>query len=403
MAKAKISKEEAERVLGLTGSYTAKDLNRAYRKVISTAHPDAGGDQEYAVRVNAAKETLTSLFREDKDAVIECGPGFDYEEDEYYDYYESEPEPQEQPKSDPWGERKDKWEKRGFYRSDTNEVKCSKGWVAVGENWVWIGNVGVPHEQAEERGLWEMLNKEAEEAWTRAWDKTTREQRYAEAGYYRPATQEVKCKYGWLNIGGNKWWIGNVGVPFEESWFGTMDNDRYSWRRANEEAEGMWKREHPEEAAAIEAEEAAGGRRKRKRYVDDSPMLTRTYVLRSIAFVLFCYFIAPAIMNLVVGLNGYSMEQFYGVLYGTEVAKTIIIEMFAAWIITLVVLMVACKRLHIKLRTRWIKKNWEKNGVQMHFESDEEDAPGKSTAQKVADAVNFAKDINDRYQSARRS
>lgn len=68
------SKEEAEQILGLTGSYTLKDMQAAYRQKIRRAHPDVGGSVEEATRINAAKEILESLFAANKDRVVTCGP-----------------------------------------------------------------------------------------------------------------------------------------------------------------------------------------------------------------------------------------------------------------------------------------------------------------------------------------
>ena len=61
-----MTKAEAELLLGLAGEYTQDDMRRAHRRLLLECHPDArtgsGGDQ-LARRINAAKETLDTLFR----------------------------------------------------------------------------------------------------------------------------------------------------------------------------------------------------------------------------------------------------------------------------------------------------------------------------------------------------
>lgn len=62
-----MTKQRAEEVLELTGAtYSINDLNAAYREKVRSAHPDAGGTQSDMVEVNAAKEYLASLFKDDK-------------------------------------------------------------------------------------------------------------------------------------------------------------------------------------------------------------------------------------------------------------------------------------------------------------------------------------------------
>lgn len=66
---------EAEQILGLTGTYTLKDMQAAYRQKIKHAHPDVGGSAEEAAKINAAKETLEPLFAGNESRVVTCGSG----------------------------------------------------------------------------------------------------------------------------------------------------------------------------------------------------------------------------------------------------------------------------------------------------------------------------------------
>lgn len=65
-----MNKREAEQILGLSRAYMYKDVTKAYRTKIKTAHPDAGGSTEEAARLNAAKEYMDALFASDKNAVF---------------------------------------------------------------------------------------------------------------------------------------------------------------------------------------------------------------------------------------------------------------------------------------------------------------------------------------------
>lgn len=67
-----ITKYKAEQILELSGSYTEKALNKAYRDKVMTCHPDAGGNGEEMVQVNAAKAYLLTFFIDDSNRVIEC-------------------------------------------------------------------------------------------------------------------------------------------------------------------------------------------------------------------------------------------------------------------------------------------------------------------------------------------
>lgn len=83
-----MNKREAEQVLGLSRAYMYKDVTKAYRTKIKTAHPDAGGSTEEAARLNAAKEFMDALFANDKNAVfsVEASAAYNgtaYEEPAY--------------------------------------------------------------------------------------------------------------------------------------------------------------------------------------------------------------------------------------------------------------------------------------------------------------------------------
>ena len=67
-----MTKPRAEKLLNLSGSYTYKELNKAYRKEVLKNHPDAGGTEEAMINVNAAKKYLDSFFADDKNATIIC-------------------------------------------------------------------------------------------------------------------------------------------------------------------------------------------------------------------------------------------------------------------------------------------------------------------------------------------
>lgn len=67
----KMTKYVAEKVLGLTGTYTYKDFQKAYRTAVKTNHPDAGGNTDAMVEINAAKDYLEDFF-EDKNATVKA-------------------------------------------------------------------------------------------------------------------------------------------------------------------------------------------------------------------------------------------------------------------------------------------------------------------------------------------
>lgn len=67
-----MTRYEAEALLGLTGSYSYKDYQKAYRIVVKQNHPDMGGDAATMVKINQAKDTLEYYFGDDKSQVFTC-------------------------------------------------------------------------------------------------------------------------------------------------------------------------------------------------------------------------------------------------------------------------------------------------------------------------------------------
>ena len=58
----KMSVSEALQVLGLEGEPTPDDITQAYRKIMQQLHPDRGGNQYFAAKANAARETLLKKY-----------------------------------------------------------------------------------------------------------------------------------------------------------------------------------------------------------------------------------------------------------------------------------------------------------------------------------------------------
>jgi len=52
------SLDEAEKILGLNENYTKKEVDLAYKRLMQKLHPDRGGNDYLASRVNIARETL---------------------------------------------------------------------------------------------------------------------------------------------------------------------------------------------------------------------------------------------------------------------------------------------------------------------------------------------------------
>ena len=53
-----MSKQEAYQVLGLAPGATEEDIRAAHHRLMRTAHPDAGGSDWLAARINMARDVL---------------------------------------------------------------------------------------------------------------------------------------------------------------------------------------------------------------------------------------------------------------------------------------------------------------------------------------------------------
>jgi DnaJ family protein C protein 19 len=56
--RGKMSREEALSVLGLKPGASEKDIREAHRRLITRVHPDVGGSDDLAARINAARDVL---------------------------------------------------------------------------------------------------------------------------------------------------------------------------------------------------------------------------------------------------------------------------------------------------------------------------------------------------------
>ena len=54
---------EARALLGLSEGASSDDIRAAHRRLIAKVHPDAGGSQGLATRVNAARDALLSELK----------------------------------------------------------------------------------------------------------------------------------------------------------------------------------------------------------------------------------------------------------------------------------------------------------------------------------------------------
>lgn len=57
-----MSVDEALQILGLSGTPSRDEITRAYRKVMQKMHPDRGGNEYFAAKVNEARDVLNSRF-----------------------------------------------------------------------------------------------------------------------------------------------------------------------------------------------------------------------------------------------------------------------------------------------------------------------------------------------------
>src|SRR3712207_2185470 len=58
LAPATMAVEDARRLLGVAPGATIAEIREAHRRLITRVHPDAGGSEELANRVNVARDTL---------------------------------------------------------------------------------------------------------------------------------------------------------------------------------------------------------------------------------------------------------------------------------------------------------------------------------------------------------
>jgi len=54
-----MSADEAREILGVDANATADEIESAYRRLMKSAHPDHGGSDWMAAKVNQAKDTLS--------------------------------------------------------------------------------------------------------------------------------------------------------------------------------------------------------------------------------------------------------------------------------------------------------------------------------------------------------
>lgn len=54
----KLTDNEARAILGVSSDATTRDIQAAWRRVMARAHPDQGGTEGLAARVNAARDRL---------------------------------------------------------------------------------------------------------------------------------------------------------------------------------------------------------------------------------------------------------------------------------------------------------------------------------------------------------
>lgn len=67
-----MTKYEAEQLLGLSGSYMLKDIQKARAEMSKLHHPDQGGDQELMKKINIASSELTKLFKDNRGGTVTC-------------------------------------------------------------------------------------------------------------------------------------------------------------------------------------------------------------------------------------------------------------------------------------------------------------------------------------------
>lgn len=60
LSRAAMSPEEARKLLAIGEQASLADIRDAHRRLIARVHPDAGGSEELAQRVNLARDTLVA-------------------------------------------------------------------------------------------------------------------------------------------------------------------------------------------------------------------------------------------------------------------------------------------------------------------------------------------------------
>jgi DnaJ homolog subfamily C member 19 len=63
MSSGAMSADEACRVLGVSADADRDAINAAHRHLIAKVHPDSGGNNELASRVNTARDVLLRRFQ----------------------------------------------------------------------------------------------------------------------------------------------------------------------------------------------------------------------------------------------------------------------------------------------------------------------------------------------------
>lgn len=81
----RMSRYEAEQLLGLSGTYDYKQCQKAIRAAIKANHPDLGGDAAIMVRVVAAKEAMAYYFGDDKSQVMTAATEDEAPQESFFD------------------------------------------------------------------------------------------------------------------------------------------------------------------------------------------------------------------------------------------------------------------------------------------------------------------------------
>ncbi|WP_236681808.1 MULTISPECIES: DnaJ domain-containing protein [Wolbachia] len=53
-----MSKDEALKILGLNSEASQNEINKAYQNLMKLVHPDKGGSEYFAQKLNAARDRL---------------------------------------------------------------------------------------------------------------------------------------------------------------------------------------------------------------------------------------------------------------------------------------------------------------------------------------------------------